>query len=234
MCRLLKLLGGFCFQSCQGYKFTCWNKIKHIFANCWKTFCWSIWSSNQEIEAFNMAWCSVKLKSTTLECLQCIIYCFQPLNLRHTYFRFCFISSYDYLKIYRGRRLIRRLSGRYSRYGRYRGGDDDDAQNDDDCDDDDDEVVDDYDNVNDNSKRTYGRYTHVRRARNRYGSRTRSRYGSRMRGRYRSPYVTRVFIRGTGEKISIIFKANRRNTGKGFYATYRVSRGNFKKKIYFI
>ncbi|XP_022799866.1 CUB domain-containing protein-like [Stylophora pistillata] len=160
----------------------------------------------------------------------------------------------DYVKIYRGRRLIRRLTGRYGRYGRYRGGNDRRSvfQNDDDCDDDDDngddddddddEDDDDYnDDINDDdrnilhenlddavsfSKRKYGRYNRVRRARNRYGSRVRNRKGSQIKGHQRFSFVDRVTVRGTGEKISIIFKADRRNTGKGFYTTYFVSKAH--------
>ncbi|KAL9979480.1 hypothetical protein ACROYT_G017151 [Oculina patagonica] len=160
---------------------------------------------------------------------------------------------HDYVKIFRGSRLMRRLSGRYGRYGRYRGGDDKRflSQENDDCDDDDDDDDDDenddnnnnnndddddgYHTVFDSFKRTYRRYTYARRTksrrvsrmRSRYGSRAKSRYGSRMRNRYRSPYVTRVFIRGTGEKITIIFKSNRRNTRKGFDAMYSVSQGHY-------
>ncbi|XP_020632354.1 deleted in malignant brain tumors 1 protein-like [Orbicella faveolata] len=163
---------------------------------------------------------------------------------------------HDYVKIFRGSRLTRKLSGRN---GRYRGRDDkrflyqDDDECDDDDDDDDDDVDYDDDNNNnddnyngyqsvaDDSERTYRRYTYARRAKNRHVSRTKSRYrprgrhgsqakgryGSRGRNRHRSPYVARVYMRGTGEQISIVFKSNHRNRRKGFLASYRVSQGRY-------
>ena len=131
--------------------------------------------------------------------------------------------------------------------------DDDDNDNDDD-DDDDDNYYDDDDNNNgddnnyngyhsaaDDLKRTYRRYTYARRAKSHHGSRTKShsrprghnssqakgRYGSRKGNGHRPPYVARVYMRGTGEQISIVFKSNHRNRRKGFDAIYSVSQGDF-------
>jgi len=175
------------------------------------------------------------------------------LNLYVNLVIFLLFSSHDYVKIFLGSRLARKLSGKN---GRYRGGDDKRFlfQDDDDCDDDDDDDDDDeednnnddddyngFQNVADNSKRTTRRYTYARRVRNRHVSRARSRsrpggrhgsqvkgrYGSRRRNRQRSPYVNRVYLRGTGEEISIVFKSDRRNRRKGFDAMYRVSQGDF-------
>ena len=161
---------------------------------------------------------------------------------------FLLFSSHDYVEIFLGRRLARKLSGKN---GRYRGGDDKRFlfQDDDDCDDDDDDDEEDNNNddddyngfVADNSKRTTRRYTYARQVRNRHVSRARSRsrpggrhgsqvkgrYGSRRRNRQRSRYVNRVYLRGTGEEISIVFKSDRRNRRKGFDAMYRVSQGDF-------
>ena len=143
---------------------------------------------------------------------------------------------------------MRKLSGRN---GRYRGKDDkrflyrddDDCDDDDDDDDDSNNIGDDngYHSAPDDSKRTYHRYTYARRAKNRHeyrtkspssprvhrGSPSKSRYGSRRSNRHHSPYVARVYIRGTGEQISIVFKSSHRDRRKGFDAMYSVSQGDF-------
>ena len=132
--------------------------------------------------------------------------------------------------------------------------DDDDCDDDDDDDDDDADNYDDDDNNNgddnnyndyhiavDDLKRTYRRYTYARRAKSHHGSRTKShsrprghhssqargRYGSRRGSSHRPPYVARVYMRGTGEQILIVFKSNHRNRRKGFDAMYSVSQGDF-------
>lgn len=113
---------------------------------------------------------------------------------------------------------MRRLSG-VGWFGLDDGDDDDDW--DDDCDDDDDHHDGDGDGKSDGdfwgngrSKKMFGRLggKHV---------------GYPMRSRHGSPHVARVYIPGTGEQISIIFKSDHQNTRKGFDAVYRVSQGQF-------
>lgn len=48
-------------------------------------------------------------------------------------------------------------------------------------------------------------------------------FGHMKRNYFGSQCVKRVYIRGTGELITIIFRSDRRRTRRGFDAVYRVS-----------
>lgn len=122
----------------------------------------------------------------------------------------CSFPSDDYVKILQGGRKVRRLSGVYG-YGLFGWGDGDD-----DCDDDD------HDGDGDDKSDGHG----YERSKKMFGYPGGSRFGFPMRSRYVPPYVIRVYIQGTGEQISIIFKSDDDDdTEKGFDAVYRVSKG---------
>ena len=114
---------------------------------------------------------------------------------------FSFFCSHDYVQILQGWRAIRRLSGVYGRKDDDYDKDDDD---DDDCDDDDDDDDDDDYDGDDKSK-------------------WRGIFGHMIRGRFGSQYVKRVFIRGTGEMVTIIFRSDHRITRRGFDVVYHLT-----------
>ena len=129
--------------------------------------------------------------------------------------------SDDYLKILQGGRKVRTLSGVY-RYNLFGWGDSDDL--DDDCDDDD---LDGDKDGNDGDYKNYGR----ERSKKMFGPPGGNRPGFPMRSRLGVPYVARVYIPGTGELISIIFKSDDDDNKRGFEAAYRVSPGAFFKRF---
>ena len=98
---------------------------------------------------------------------------------------------------------MRRLSGVYGRDD-VDDDDDDDSDDDDDCDDDDDDEDDECD---DDDTKGDGRL---------------SRKGDSFQ------CVKRIYIRGTGETIAIIFKSDQYFTRRGFEAVYHVIPGNLK------
>ncbi|XP_022799127.1 tolloid-like protein 2 [Stylophora pistillata] len=133
----------------------------------------------------------------------------------------------DYLKILQGGRKVRTLSGvyRYSLFGW--GNDDDDDCDGDDLDGDGDKdgedgewgEDDEYDSEERPRKRFYPSI-------HRFPSPAGNRFGFPKRAPIGAPYVTGVLIPGTGELVSIIFKADDDDvTEKGFEAIYRVRPG---------
>ena len=128
--------------------------------------------------------------------------------------------SDDYLKILQGDRKVRTLSGVY-RYNLFGWGDGDDL--DDDCDDDD---------LNGDKDGNDGDYNGRGRSKKMFGPPGGNRHGLPMKNRLGAPYVARVYIPGTGELISIIFKSDDNDNEKGFEAVYRVSPGAFIESFY--
>lgn len=143
------------------------------------------------------------------------------------YYFFFLIHSDDYLKILQEGRKVRTLSGvyRYSLFG-WGNYDDDDCDGDDldgdgDKDGEDGEwgEDDEYDSEERPRKRFYPSV-------HRFPSPAGNRFGFPKRAPIGAPYVTRVLIPGTGELVSIIFKADDDDvTEKGFQAVYRVRPG---------
>lgn len=121
-----------------------------------------------------------------------------------SFFPFC-IGSFDHVKILRGFREIRSLSGIYGAYSWFTGRHDDFL--DDDCEDDDDDDDDGDDDDDEDWKKKF-------------------RFGFGMTRFYGFPFLPRVYILGNGEQISVNFKSDKIITFKGFDATYRVVRGN--------
>lgn len=108
----------------------------------------------------------------------------------------------DYVQIMQGWRVVRRLSGVFGRDDV-----DDDDDDDDDCDDDDDDDDDD-DECDDDDTKGDGRL-------------------SRKDDSFQC--VKRIYIRGTGEMITIIFKSDQYFTRRGFQAVYHVIPGLLKR-----
>ena len=101
--------------------------------------------------------------------------------------------------------------------------DDDDDDDDDDCDDGDDG---DGDGDDDKPKwqNIFGGFGHQLAGGRRFGHMTRENFGR--------PCVKRVYIWGTGEMITIVFRSDHRRTRRGFDAVYRISQGNLFKKLF--
>jgi len=137
----------------------------------------------------------------------------------------------DYFQILQGWRAVLRLSGVYGRDDDVDDHDDDDKCDDDDDDDDDDcdedgESGDGEDRDGDGDgedgdrprykwQSIFGRFGGAAGAGRFFGHMKRNYFGSQC--------VKRVYIRGTGELITIIFRSDRRRTRRGFDAVYRVS-----------
>ncbi|XP_027053451.1 CUB and sushi domain-containing protein 1-like [Pocillopora damicornis] len=116
---------------------------------------------------------------------------------------------FDHVKILRGFREIRSLSGIYGAYSWFTGRHDDFL--DDDCEDDDDDDDDGDDDDDEDWKKKF-------------------RFGFGMTRFYGFPFLPRVYILGNGEQISVNFKSDKIITFKGFDATYRVVRGPVEGK----
>ncbi|KAJ7357565.1 zymogen binding [Desmophyllum pertusum] len=110
-------------------------------------------------------------------------------------------KCHDLVKVFVGRRLVRRLTGgggeEDNRYFKNDDGDDDNDDDDDECDDDDDDDDDD----------------------DRYGK---GKYGGYMYAAEENREARVVSIHGTGELITIVFKSDPWVTRRGFFAHYSV------------
>lgn len=109
--------------------------------------------------------------------------------------------SHDLVKVFVGRRLVRRLTGgggeEDNRYFKDDDGDDDNDDDDDECDDDDD-------------------------GDDRYGK---GKYDGYMYAAEENREARVVSIHGTGELITIVFKSDPWVTRRGFFAHYTVGQG---------
>lgn len=104
--------------------------------------------------------------------------------------------------------------------------DDDDCDDDDDHDDDCDDGDDDGDDGDDDKpkwQKIFGGFGYQPAGGRRFGHMTRD---------FGPPCVKRVYIWGTGEMITIVFRSDHRRTRRGFDAAYHISQGKLFKKLF--
>ena len=125
-------------------------------------------------------------------------------NKRHRILCICYFSSYDLVKVFVGRRLVKRLT---------KGGGqednlyfkDDDGDDDDDDDDDDDECDDDDDDDRKDVDFAKGMFF--------------------AEQKQQEPRI--VSIHGTGEVVRVVFKSDPWVTRRGFFAHYSMGQGEY-------
>ena len=130
---------------------------------------------------------------------------------RQQHFFHFYFSSYDLVKVFVGRRLVKRLTkGGGEKDNLYfkdeYGEDNDDDDDDDECEDDDDDDDDDRKDVGFAKGMYFAQQMHKRKR--------------------QEPRI--VSIHGTGEVVSVVFKSDPWVTRRGFFAHYSMGQGEYR------